>query len=53
MIWKQALNGLVNSIQTIPMEKIWMPDPDMYSMMACMGRDLAGLYGPGQEGDPS
>jgi hypothetical protein len=29
MIWKHALNGLVNNIQTIPIEKIWMPEPDM------------------------
>ena len=28
-ICEHALNGLVNSVQTMPMEKIWMPEPDM------------------------
>lgn len=41
---KHALKGLVNNIQTIPIEKIWIPDPDMYSMIACIGSDLAGLF---------
>lgn len=36
------LNGLSNSIKTIPMLKICTPPPDMYSMNACMGNDLAG-----------
>jgi hypothetical protein len=43
MILKHALKGLVNNIQTIPMEKICIPDPDMYSMIACIGSDFAGL----------
>jgi len=36
------LNGLNISMNTIPMLKIWTPPPDMYSMNACIGRDLAG-----------
>ena len=36
------LNGLNISMNTIPMLKIWTPPPDMYSMKACIGRDLAG-----------
>ena len=36
------LNGDSNSINTMPMLKIWTPPPDMYSMKACIGRDFAG-----------
>lgn len=36
------LNGLIRSINTIPMLKICTPPPDMYNMKACMGNDLAG-----------
>lgn len=32
------LIGLESSIQTVPIEKIWTPEPDMYSMKACIGR---------------
>lgn len=37
-----ALNGFNNSINTIPMLNICTPPPDMYSMNACIGSDLAG-----------
>lgn len=36
------LNGLKRSMKTMPMLNIWTPPPDMYSMNACIGRDLAG-----------
>lgn len=36
------LNGLNSNMNTIPMLKTWTPPPDMYSMKACIGRDLAG-----------
>lgn len=36
------LNGLNSNMNTIPMLKICTPPPDMYSMKACIGRDLAG-----------
>jgi len=36
------LNGESRSMATMPMLKIWTPPPDMYSMNACMGRDLTG-----------
>ena len=36
------LNGLNINMNTIPMLKIWTPPPDMYSMNACIGSDLAG-----------
>ena len=29
-------------MNTIPMLKTWTPPPDMYSMNACIGSDLAG-----------
>ena len=39
---KIDLIGLVSSIPTTIMLKIWTPLPDMYSMNAFMGTDLAG-----------
>lgn len=36
------LKGERRSMNTIPMLKICTPPPDMYSMNACIGRDLAG-----------
>jgi hypothetical protein len=36
------LNGEIRSIATMPMLKICTPPPDMYSMKACMGKDLTG-----------
>lgn len=42
LIPARFLNGLLSSMNTIPMLKIWTPPPDMYSMNACMGRDFAG-----------
>lgn len=42
LIDAKFLNGLERSMNTMPMLKIWTPPPDIYSMKACMGRDLAG-----------
>ena len=36
------LNGESRSMATMPMLKICTPPPDMYSMNACMGKDLTG-----------
>ena len=36
------MNGVKSSMNTIPMLKICTPPPDMYSMKACIGNDLAG-----------
>ncbi len=36
------LNGESKSIATIPILKICTPPPDMYSMNACIGKDLTG-----------
>ena len=33
------------------MEKIWIPDPDMYNMNACIGKFLAGLSDMMIDGD--
>lgn len=44
--WKMlstAEIGWVKSMKIIPREKIWIPEPEKYSMIACIGRDLAGL----------
>ena len=41
-ILDRFLNGESRSIATMPMLKICTPPPDMYSMNACMGRDLTG-----------
>jgi hypothetical protein len=38
-----AVIGPVTSMKIIPSEKIWIPDPEKYSMIACMGRFFAGL----------
>jgi hypothetical protein len=35
--------GDVRSMKMTPSEKIWTPDPEKYSIIACIGRDLAGL----------
>lgn len=40
---KTADIGEVRSMKIIPSEKIWTPEPEKYSMMPCMGSDLAGL----------
>ena len=42
------LNGDSNNINTMPMLKIWIPPPDMYSMNACIGRDFAGAIAASQ-----
>ena len=42
------LNGDSNSINTMPMLKIWTPPPDMYSMKACIGKDFAGATATSQ-----
>lgn len=42
LIAARFLKGLESSMNTIPMLKICTPPPDMYSMNACIGRDLAG-----------
>ena len=42
LIAARFLNGLESSMNTMPMLKICTPPPDMYSMNACMGSDLAG-----------
>jgi len=43
LIAAMFVNGLIRSMNTIPMLNICTPPPDMYSMKACMGSDLAGL----------
>ena len=43
LIAAMFLNGLMRSINTIPMLKICTPPPDIYNMKACIGNDLAGL----------
>lgn len=42
LIDARFLNGLERSMNTMPMLNIWTPPPDIYSMKACIGRDLAG-----------
>jgi hypothetical protein len=42
------LNGDSNSINTMPMLKIWTPPPDMYSINACIGRAFAGAIATSQ-----
>jgi len=37
------LNGLMSSMNTMPILKTCTPPPDMYNMKACIGSDLAGL----------
>jgi len=36
------LNGLIRSMNTMPILNICTPPPDMYNMKACIGSDLAG-----------
>lgn len=43
-ILEMPLSGPVMSIPTAIMLKIWTPEPDMYSMIAFIGNDLAGEY---------
>lgn len=47
-IVEMPLMGPVISIPTAIMEKICTPDPLMYSMIAFMGKDLAGEYASSQ-----
>lgn len=35
--------GLVSKVKIIPSEKIWTPEPEKYSITACMGNAFAGL----------
>jgi hypothetical protein len=35
--------GLVRSENMTPREKIWTPDPEKYSITACIGNAFAGL----------
>jgi hypothetical protein len=43
-----AVRGDIRSMKIIPREKIWTPDPEKYSMTACIGSDFAGLTQRGQ-----
>jgi len=38
-----AVIGPVRSMKIIPSEKIWIPEPEKYSIIPCIGRLFAGL----------
>jgi len=42
LIAATLLNGLISSMNTIPMLNICTPPPDMYNIKACIGSDFAG-----------
>jgi len=42
LIVAMFVNGLIRSMNTIPILKICTPPPDIYNMKACIGSDLAG-----------